>query len=141
MQSSLKLKFRTNRMTEPVDNEAIEERKRKRAERREKQRKENVGRAAKMHELRVASHACSGLLDLADTQKTPDRLHIGCSGWIYWHWRGRFYPETLATNQWFRHYAKHFDTVELNAPFYSWPTAATVKSWSNQTGRKRFIYT
>jgi uncharacterized protein YecE (DUF72 family) len=128
-------------MTPSLDDEAVEERKRKRAERREKQRKQNVGRAAKMHEIRVASDAYSSLLDLKDTQESQERLHIGCSGWFYWHWRGAFYPEAVATNRWFEHYTKHFDTVELNAPFYSWPTAATVKSWSNQTGRKRFIYT
>ena len=34
-----------------------------------------------------------------------------------------------------------FRTVELNAPFYSWPTLAAVKSWLQQAGRKRFVYT
>jgi uncharacterized protein YecE (DUF72 family) len=31
--------------------------------------------------------------------------------------------------------------VELNAPFYSWPTEAAVHSWLRQIGRKKFIYT
>jgi uncharacterized protein YecE (DUF72 family) len=31
--------------------------------------------------------------------------------------------------------------VELNAPFYSWPTAAVVATWLRQAGRRRFIYT
>jgi uncharacterized protein YecE (DUF72 family) len=34
-----------------------------------------------------------------------------------------------------------FRTVELNAPFYSWPTVATINSWIRQLGRKKFIYT
>ena len=68
-------------------------------------------------------------------------LHIGCSGWFYWHWKDGFYPPGSATSCWFEHYARHFRTVELNAPFYSWPTIATVKSWLRQAGRRKFIYT
>lgn len=56
-------------------------------------------------------------------------VHIGCSGWFYWHWRGIFYPDTKRTDGWFPHYTAAFNTVELNAPFYSWPQPATVKSW------------
>jgi len=56
-------------------------------------------------------------------------IHVGCSGWFYWHWRGIFYPEGNRTDTWFKHYVANFDTVELNAPFYSWPKDATVRSW------------
>ena len=56
-------------------------------------------------------------------------VHIGCSGWFYWHWRGIFYPEDVPTKLWFNHYTKTFDTVELNAPFYKWPRPATVRGW------------
>jgi uncharacterized protein YecE (DUF72 family) len=57
------------------------------------------------------------------------KIFIGCSGWFYWHWRGIFYPEGNRTDSWFKHYVDNFDTVELNAPFYSWPKDATVRSW------------
>jgi uncharacterized protein YecE (DUF72 family) len=57
------------------------------------------------------------------------QIHIGCSGWFYWHWRGIFYPDTKRTDTWFRHYTSVFNTVELNAPFYSWPKLSTVRSW------------
>jgi len=69
------------------------------------------------------------------------QVHVGCSGWFYWHWRGEFYPADLPTNRWFEHYARHFKTVELNAPFYSWPTVAAVQAWVRQAGRRNFIYT
>ena len=50
----------------------------------------------------------------------PDmEIHLGCSGWFYWHWKGVFYPETIPTKEWFGHYTKAFDTVELNAPFFT----------------------
>ncbi len=57
------------------------------------------------------------------------KIHIGCSGWYYWRWKNIFYPETLPTHRWFKHYASVFKTVELNAPFYRWPKPATVKAW------------
>ncbi len=61
------------------------------------------------------------------------QIHVGCSGWFYSHWRGLFYPPQEPTTQlWFGYYANVFRTVELNAPFYRWPTAATVKRWKRE---------
>ncbi|HTB85657.1 MAG TPA: DUF72 domain-containing protein [Candidatus Sulfotelmatobacter sp.] len=68
-------------------------------------------------------------------------FNVGCSGWFYWHWRGEFYPSSLPTRDWFAHYRKNFSTVELNAPFYSWPTVNTVKTWARDAGAGKFIYT
>jgi uncharacterized protein YecE (DUF72 family) len=41
----------------------------------------------------------------------------------------------------FKHYLKDFDTVEINASFYSWPTVASVQAWRRQAGDKNFVYT
>lgn len=57
------------------------------------------------------------------------RVVIGTSGYVYPHWRGRYYPAGLPATEWFRHYAADFDTVELNNPFYRLPTAATFAGW------------
>lgn len=59
-------------------------------------------------------------------------IRIGCSGWNYRHWRGRFYPEKLPMKRWFAHYADHFDTVEINNSFYRLPPPATVEAWRDQ---------
>jgi uncharacterized protein YecE (DUF72 family) len=69
------------------------------------------------------------------------RVFVGCSGWFYWKWRGIFYPTTLPTGEWFKHYAKRLDTVEINASFYSWPTTAGVTAWKRQAGKRRFVFT
>ena len=67
-------------------------------------------------------------------------MRIGCSGWIYKHWRGLFYPEGLPVKRWFAHYAAEFDTVEINNSFYRLPKPETFDSWRDQapTG---FCYT
>ena len=55
--------------------------------------------------------------------------HIGCSGWSYPTWRGRFYHEELPARRWFEHYAATFDAVELNNTFYRLPTPTAVEGW------------
>lgn len=116
-----------------------EENKAKREARRAKQREANIGRALKMHTARLE----------AGTNPTPSKISyttkqnsiVGCSGWFYWHWRGDFYPSEMPTSEWFSHYMSQFKTVELNAPFYSWPTLATINTWRKQAGKRKFVYT
>lgn len=57
------------------------------------------------------------------------QIHIGTSGWFYWHWRGVLYPKSGRPDRWFKLYTHTFRTVELNAPFYKWPAESTVKGW------------
>lgn len=57
------------------------------------------------------------------------RIHVGCSGWVYRHWKGRFYPADLPQKRWFEHYSAEFDTVEINASFYRLPLASTFDGW------------
>ncbi|HXG94215.1 MAG TPA: DUF72 domain-containing protein [Blastocatellia bacterium] len=67
------------------------------------------------------------------------RIYIGCSGWNYKHWRGRFYPEQLRQKDWFDFYAQVFDTVEINNTFYRLPSAVTFRAWHKQAP-DGFIY-
>ena len=56
---------------------------------------------------------------------------IGCSGWSYDDWIGRFYPKDIASRKsdWFSYYSKYFPTVEINSTFYRAPNEFVVKSW------------
>ncbi|WP_309144882.1 DUF72 domain-containing protein [Bradyrhizobium sp. CCGUVB14] len=67
-------------------------------------------------------------------------VYVGCSGWRYWKWRDSFYAGVPQV-QWFDHYLQRFNTVEINASFYAWPTVAGVQAWRRQPGKKKFIYT
>jgi uncharacterized protein YecE (DUF72 family) len=117
----------------------------KREERRERQRATNLLRAKKMHAARLAyeqaGHDNGRARDDAAKGATAARHYVGCSGWFYWHWRDCFYPPGSPSKDWFDHYASQFRTVELNAPFYGWPTVNTVKTWVRQAGRRKFVYT
>jgi len=114
----------------------LEERRERRRLRRETQRENNVRRAAKMHAARLKREAANR--DAWPELKQP--IFVGCSGWRYWKWRDSFY-EGVPRKDWFAHYLKRFDTVEINASFYSWPTVAGVQAWRRQPGRKKFVYT
>lgn len=118
-----------------------EERRAKREARRAKQREANLGRAAKMHAARLVWERNAQAVAQPATTRAATEVHVGCSGWFYWHWRDAFYPRGLPTKGWFKHYSQHFKTVELNAPFYSWPTVAAVQGWLRQIGRRKFCYT
>jgi uncharacterized protein YecE (DUF72 family) len=60
------------------------------------------------------------------------QIRIGCSGWLYRHWRGDFYPAGLRQKDEFAYYAERFDTAEINASFYRLPSEATVARWREQ---------
>ena len=59
--------------------------------------------------------------------------HIGCSGYFYWGWKGRFYPEELKPSQWFKYYSSVFDTVEINSTFYRFPKPSSIKKWYKES--------
>ena len=56
-------------------------------------------------------------------------IRVGTSGFIYEHWRRRFYPPSARGAE-LELYARTFDTVELNVTFYRMPSSATFRSWA-----------
>lgn len=56
-------------------------------------------------------------------------LRVGTSGYVYDHWKGRFYPDELPRKGWFAHYADRFDAVEINNTFYRMPSDDVVVRW------------
>ncbi|MFW5821569.1 MAG: DUF72 domain-containing protein [Bacteroidota bacterium] len=59
--------------------------------------------------------------------------YIGCSGYHYNDWRGKFYPEDLKKEEWLEYYTEHFNTVEINNTFYQIPEKKTLKEWMKTT--------
>jgi uncharacterized protein YecE (DUF72 family) len=63
----------------------------------------------------------------------PVTIRVGCSGWVYRHWRSRFYPAALPSTRWLEHYARQFNCVETNGTFYRLPEAHTFADWAART--------
>jgi uncharacterized protein YecE (DUF72 family) len=56
-------------------------------------------------------------------------IHIGCSAFNNGYWKPIFYPEGLARSKWFDYYCSHFNTYEINATFYKFPTDKSMEAW------------
>ncbi|MEI6796241.1 MAG: DUF72 domain-containing protein, partial [Methanomassiliicoccales archaeon] len=58
-------------------------------------------------------------------------IFIGCSGWSYDDWVGRFYPYELKDERWrwFSFYSEFFPAVEVNSSFYKPPTQQIITTW------------
>ena len=75
----------------------LEQRRERRRLRREKQRENNVHRAAKMHAARLKMEA----IGVRATAEPKASLYVGCSGWRYWDWRDfstRGRPNTIGSS-------------------------------------------
>ena len=79
----------------------LEERRERRRLRREKQRGDNVKRAAKMHAARLKMEA----KPRAAPVELKKSVFVGCSGWRYWKWRDSFYAG-VPQDRWFGRYLK-----------------------------------
>lgn len=60
-------------------------------------------------------------------------FYLGCAIWAYKGWLGDFYPQGSSSSQLLQLYAQRLTTVEVNATFYSTPSAETVSRWAGQT--------
>ena len=60
-------------------------------------------------------------------------LRIGASSWSAPSWEGAFYPPGTPPGGYLEFYARHFDTVEIDATFYRIPDARTVDGWRDRT--------
>jgi len=61
------------------------------------------------------------------------RVRVGCSGWNYDDWRGRFYPADLPESHWLEFYARHFPAVEIDSTFSTAPAEETILRWVEAT--------
>src|SRR5262249_11158276 len=66
-------------------------------------------------------------------------FRIGTSGWNYDSWRGLFYPAKLPAASLLVHYAKTFDTTEVNYSFYHLPKPSTYQNWTSKVP-ENFIF-
>jgi uncharacterized protein YecE (DUF72 family) len=62
-------------------------------------------------------------------------IHMGTSGWTYDDWSGPFYPEGVKGPERLSFYAGRFDTVEVNASFYRFPTVSMLEAWNRRLKR------
>ncbi len=60
------------------------------------------------------------------------KIYIGTSGWQYYHWKVKFYPENLPSKDFLRFYSKYCNTVEINTSFCHFTKKSTFEKWVTQ---------
>ncbi len=68
-----------------------------------------------------------------DRSVLPANLRLGTSSFSTADWTGLVYPPGTPPGEYLAHYARLFDTVEIDATFYAVPSRATVEGWARKT--------
>lgn len=66
-------------------------------------------------------------------KNTPPKIYIGCTGWSMKEWVGKVYPPKTPAKDYLKHYAKQFNTIELNTTHYRIPSEANIEKWKNES--------
>ena len=69
---------------------------------------------------------------MASFQEERRVARLGTMGWSYPFWVGKLYPKDIKPSGFLAEYAKHFNSVEIDATFYRIPSESTIESWRNQ---------
>jgi len=68
-----------------------------------------------------------------EESRAMTRLRFGTMGFSYADWAGVFYPPGTKPGDYLAHYARHFDTVELDTTFHATPPVERVRRWAEVT--------
>jgi uncharacterized protein YecE (DUF72 family) len=60
-------------------------------------------------------------------------IYVGCSGWSYDSWLGRFYPVNSDHREFLKYYSQVLDFVEIDSSFYRPPNLFMTKKWALMT--------
>lgn len=71
------------------------------------------------------------VLTKSPTDKTI--FYVGCAKWGRKDWVGKLYPPKTKEADFLVHYARQFNTIELNSTFYRMPDEHQIKVWKNKT--------
>ncbi|OJJ14967.1 hypothetical protein BKI52_41170 [marine bacterium AO1-C] len=69
----------------------------------------------------------------AQSTSTAPKVYVGCPIWSNKSWVGTLYPKRTPAGEYLTHYARQFNTIELNSTHYSVPNADTIKKWQTQS--------
>ncbi len=73
--------------------------------------------------------------NIVSTQKNPTndpKIYVGCPIWANKNWVGKLYPNNAKPKDYLEHYAKQFNTIELNSTHYQIPSNETIRNWKEK---------
>lgn len=64
--------------------------------------------------------------------KAPAQFYVGCAKWGRKEWINMIYPAKTKEANFLDEYVKHFNSIELNAVFYSLPKPEQIRKWKEK---------
>jgi uncharacterized protein YecE (DUF72 family) len=81
---------------------------------------------------------------LGGLSKTSEpKFYVGCAKWGRKEWVNLIYPPKVKAANFLDEYVKHFNSIELNAVFYSIPKVDQIKKWklkADENALKGFLF-
>lgn len=68
------------------------------------------------------------------------KVYVGGAKWGRKEWIGVIYPEKTKETAFLEHYARHFNSIELNATHYKIYPESTIAKWAAKTGNRDFKF-
>ena len=68
------------------------------------------------------------------------KVYLGCSKWGRTEWVGKIYPPKTSERDFLEHYAKYYNSIELNATHYKVHSARGISKWAEKTRGTDFLY-
>ncbi|GAB2764024.1 DUF72 domain-containing protein [Rhabdobacter roseus] len=73
---------------------------------------------------------------LTGTPAASPRIYVGPPIWSNREWLGKLYPSNAKEKEFLYHYARQFNTIELNVTHYQIPTDTTLRKWQEAVTRE-----
>lgn len=68
------------------------------------------------------------------------KVYMGCAKWGRKEWIGKIYPEGTKEKDFLEEYAKHYNSIELNATHYKLYKPADIQKWMDKVKGKDFKF-
>ena len=79
------------------------------------------------------------LASATGTAQTP-KVFVGCAKWGRSEWVGKIYPKGTREKDFLEAYAKHFNSIELNATNYLFYKPEKIEEWVSKIHRPDFLF-
>jgi len=77
---------------------------------------------------------------LTGLEHTKPKVFIGGSKWGKHEWIGKIFPPKVSDKYFLENYARHFNSIELNATHYKLISSKTINKWIEKTAGIDFLY-
>ena len=74
------------------------------------------------------------VLDATRKDNAPLRVYVGGTSWGQTRWLGKVYPRGTKPTDFLAHYARQFNSIELNALWYNLQPKAVIERWAALAG-------